>query len=71
MDRVYLTNAFSLNMLPLGLHEAAELCVKRYPDHDFTAAVELAWGEGRLDCAVGRQSTVQMLWEITGLGPRP
>jgi len=68
--RVYLANAFSLSMIPLGANEAAEICVRRINEFDLTAQVEMALEEGRLDCAVGHESTVRILWGLTGVGPK-
>lgn len=61
---VYLANAFSLNMLPLSEGQAAEICVKRVDTEWASEYLQAAIDMGRLDCAIGHQSTARLAEEL-------
>ncbi len=61
MGRVYLANAFSLNMLPLSEEQVAQLCVARENAEKWLEGLHYHLKTVGVDCAIGHAGTARLV----------
>ncbi len=67
--RVYLGNAFSLNMLNLPLGVGANICVEEMDTERWIEAIAFHLARGELDCAIGHAGTAELASRLIAMVP--